>query len=150
MIRIKRIFLFALPLWLVALAASAQSYSVDWHKVAGGGGTSTGGTFSLSGTIGQPDASATLAGGGYSVTGGFWSLIATVPVAGTPNLTIHYVRPNTVVVSWPNTGSYSLEQKSNLPGGNWTASPYPVTTANGTSSITITPPTGSLFFRLAQ
>ena len=38
------------------LGASAQSYSIDWYKVSGGGGTSTGGVFSVSGTIGQPDA----------------------------------------------------------------------------------------------
>ncbi|HXR05029.1 MAG TPA: hypothetical protein VN836_10025, partial [Verrucomicrobiae bacterium] len=36
--------------------ANAQQYSIDWHKVAGGGGTSSGGTFAVSGTIGQPDA----------------------------------------------------------------------------------------------
>ena len=26
---------------LLALSASAQNYSIDWYKVAGGGGTST-------------------------------------------------------------------------------------------------------------
>jgi hypothetical protein len=39
--------------------------------VDGGGGTSTGGVFSLSGTIGQPDASSS-SGGAYTVKGGFW------------------------------------------------------------------------------
>jgi len=39
---------------LIALSASAQSYSIDWFKVAGGGGTSTNAQYSLSGTIGQP------------------------------------------------------------------------------------------------
>jgi hypothetical protein len=34
----------------------AQSYSIDWYKIAGGGGTSTGATYQVSGTIGQPDA----------------------------------------------------------------------------------------------
>jgi hypothetical protein len=37
-----------------------------------------------------------------------------------------------------------------LPAG-WSTSGYPVTSnANGTNSITITPPTGNLFFRLFQ
>ena len=44
----------------------AQSYSIDWYKIAGGGGTSTGATYSMSGTIGQPDASGAMNGGGYS------------------------------------------------------------------------------------
>ena len=34
----------------------AQQYSIDWYKIAGGGGTSTGGTYAVSGTIGQHDA----------------------------------------------------------------------------------------------
>jgi hypothetical protein len=55
-----------------------------------------------------------------------------------------------VLVSWPDTGSYTLQQNSNLAGGSWTTSGYTITTANGTNSITITPPTGNLFFRLKQ
>ena len=44
--------------WSLMLAATgfAQQYSIDWHKIAGGGGTSTNGQFTLSGTIGQSDA----------------------------------------------------------------------------------------------
>jgi predicted signal transduction protein with EAL and GGDEF domain len=41
---------------LSATAAVAQTYSIPWHTINGGGGSSTGGTFSLSGTIGQWDA----------------------------------------------------------------------------------------------
>jgi len=36
--------------------ALPQQCSIDWYKIAGGGGTSTGGVYSASGTIGQPDA----------------------------------------------------------------------------------------------
>jgi len=32
----------------------AQSYTIDWYKIAGGGGTSTGGTQQVSGTIANP------------------------------------------------------------------------------------------------
>ena len=58
-----------------AALSQAQSYSIDWYKVAGGGGTSTGGTYSVSGTIGQHDAGGPMTGGSYSLTGGFWALI---------------------------------------------------------------------------
>ncbi len=119
-------------------------------KVAGGGGTSTGGTYAVSGTIGQPDAGGPMTGGSYSLTGGFWSLISVVQTAGAPNLAITFVGPNSVKVSWPNTGSYTLLQNTNLGGGSWTTSGYSITTANGTNSITITPPTGKLFFRLSN
>jgi hypothetical protein len=50
------------------------------------------------------------------VTGGFWSLISVVQTAGLPNLTITH-NGNTVTVSWPNTGSYTLQQNANLAAG---------------------------------
>jgi hypothetical protein len=130
--------------------ASGQSYSIDWYKIAGGGGTSTGGTYSVTGTIGQHDAGGPMTGGNYSLTGGFWALISVVQTPGFPNLIITFVGPNSVLVSWPNTGSYTLQQNSNLAGGSWTTSGYSITTSNGTNSITVNPPTGNLFFRLAK
>jgi hypothetical protein len=138
------------------LRALGQSYTVDWYKIAGGGGTSTGGPvtganyYSVSGTIGQPDASGALSGGQYSVTGGFWSIISVVQTAGLPNLTITH-SGSSVIVSWPNTGSYTLQQNANLAlASGWTPSGYTITTANGTNSFTPTVPTGNLFFRLKQ
>ena len=140
----------AVCLWGAPL--HAQSYSIAWYKVAGGGGASSNGQYSVSGTIGQQDAGTAMTGGNYSLTGGFWSLIAVVQTPGTPNLSIAQ-SGNSVMVSWPNTGSYTLQQNSNLaaPAG-WATSGYTVTTNSpaGTNSITIAPPTGSLFFRLAN
>ncbi len=139
---------------LIPALSHAQTYSIGWYKVAGGGGTSAGTNgatvYSVSGTIGQQDASAAMTGGNYSLTGGFWSLISVVQTPGAPTLTITQLG-NSVIVSWPDTGSYTLQQNSNLaaPAG-WTTSGYTATNANGTNSITITPPTGHLFFRLFQ
>jgi hypothetical protein len=135
---------------LLPAASFAQSYSINWYKIAGGGGTSSGGSFSLSGTIGQPDAGGTMTGGGYSLTGGFWSLVSVVQSAGSPTLTVSLLG-SSVVVSWPapSTG-FILEQASNLAATNWTTSAYTITTNGPTESITISAPTGNLFFRLAQ
>jgi hypothetical protein len=44
---------------------------LDWSSIDGGGGQSSGGPYSLTGTVGQPDA-AYSAGGEYEVLGGFW------------------------------------------------------------------------------
>jgi hypothetical protein len=144
------LFCFILVLAAFSLRTSAQTYSIDWYKIAGGGGTSTGGTYSLSGTIGQPDASGAMTGGSYSLTGGFWSIIAVVQSPGLPNLIVTR-SGNNVIVSWPDTGNYTLQQNGNLSGGSWTTSGYSViTNANGTNSVTITAPTGNLFFRLQQ
>jgi hypothetical protein len=132
-------------------ALRAQNYSINWFKVSGGGGTSAGGNYSVSGTIGQQDAGGAMTGGNYSLTGGFWSLVAVAQTAGLPNLAITRAG-NSIIVSWPDTGSYTLQQNTNLaaPAG-WIKSLYPILSANGTNSIMfITPATGNLFFRLAN
>ena len=64
-------------------AAMAQPFAINWYTIDGGGGTSTGGAFTLSGTIGQPDASVTpMTGGAFTLTGGFWAGAGTPPVPG--------------------------------------------------------------------
>jgi hypothetical protein len=142
--------LFLLFAFLIPTVSFAQNYSIDWYKVAGGGGTSSNGQYMVSGTIGQHDAGGPMTGGSYSLTGGFWSLISVVQTAGLPNLTITH-SGNSVIVSWPDTGSYTLQQNSNLAAtAGWSTNGYSISTANGTNSITITPPTGNLFFRLSN
>ena len=142
--------LFLLLCLLIPTISFAQPYAIDWYKVAGGGGTSSGGVYAVSGTIGQPDASGPMTGGNYSLTGGFCSLISVVQTAGLPALTITHAG-NSVIVSWPNTDGYTLQQNGNLAVvAGWTTSGYSIATANGTNSITVAPPTGNLFFRLKQ
>jgi hypothetical protein len=68
----------ALFLTFLALTWTAQAqggYDLSWWTVDGGGGTvSDGGSqYSLTGTVGQPDAGAALTGGGYKLVGGFWN-----------------------------------------------------------------------------
>lgn len=125
----------------------AQQYSISWYKIAGGGGTSTGGTYAVSGTIGQPDANGPMTGGAYSLTDGFWSFIAAVQTAGAPKLTITR-SGNSVVISWPypSTG-WTLQQNSDLTTANWSTTSG--VSNDGTSNfIIISSPTGQLFFRL--
>jgi hypothetical protein len=133
--------------WLVAVAvAHAQQYSIDWYKVSGGGGTSTGGVYSVSGTIGQPDASGAMSGGNYSVTGGFWSLIQVVQTPGAPLLIITHVG-NQAIVSWdPSATGWTLQTNNNLTTGTW--GNYLGAVSN--NSVTNAPPTGNVFFRLKQ
>ena len=54
-----------------APAQAAGPYQIDWYTIDGGGGTSTGGPYTLTGTIGQPDAH-WCRGGPYELLGGFW------------------------------------------------------------------------------
>ena len=130
------------------VTASAQNYSIDWYKVAGGGGTSTGGTYQVSGTIGQHDAGGPMTGGGYSLSGGFWSLYA-VAMPGVPPLFITKNGPSTVLIWWlPGTGSFTLQTNGNAAISAWTSYAGAISSNGGTNSLTITPPKGNLFFRL--
>jgi hypothetical protein len=134
-----------IPLLLAAAAVHAQQYSVDWYKISGGGGTSTNGRYSLSGTIGQPDASGAMHGGNYSVTGGFWSLYA-VQTPGAPLLTITFVG-NQAVVSWDSSiTGWTLQTNANLTTPTW--GNFLGNVVN--NSVTNSPSQGNVFFRLKQ
>lgn len=145
-------------IWLgiIALAATAwpaailhaQSYSIDWFKVAGGGATSTGGVYSASGTIGQHDAG-TMIGGGYSLDSGFWSLIGAVQTPGAPLLSIQLTSTNSVIVSWPSSATgFTLQQNNNVAVPNWVAVTNSVSLNGGQSQVIVSPPTGRQFYRL--
>jgi hypothetical protein len=137
----------AMALAALVMPIQAQSYSIPWYKVSGGGGTSTGGVYSVSGTIGQIDAGGPLTGGNYSLTGGFWSLYA-VQTPGAPLLSIT-VTNNTAMVYWssPATG-YNLQVNTNLATTNWVIPPETVTDNGMIKYILVNPPTGSRFYRL--
>lgn len=58
----------------IIYAQAGGGYDLSWSTVDGGGATfSTGGTYSLGGTIGQPDAG-TMSGGAFTLDGGFWGV----------------------------------------------------------------------------
>jgi hypothetical protein len=134
-----------LSLLFVLSSASAQ-YSIDWHTIDGGGGTSTGGGYSVSGTIGQPDAGGPMTNGQYSVTGGFWALPNAVQVVGAPTLTIVPATPGNATISWsPNTPGFVLQETWGLSPANWTNS-----LSGATNPITVSSTNGAKFYRLFQ
>ena len=145
----KKLVLACLLASAFCLTGWAQPYSIDWHKVAGGGGTSTGGTYQINGTIGQYDAGGPMTGGNYSLTGGFWAPISVIQTPGAP--TLYFSRSgSTLTVYWQNVTGWNLQQNTNLatPAGWSVNSSW--TTANGTNSLILTSPTGNLFFRLSH
>ncbi len=115
---------------------------MDWYKIAGGGRrASTNGQYSVSGTIGQPDASVAMNGGNYSLTGGFWSLIQVVQTPGAPLLSISY-SGNQAIVSWdPSVTGWTLQTNNNLTTGTW--GNYGGQVVN--NSVTNAPPTEMYF-----
>jgi len=93
-----------------------------------------------------------MSGGQYSVTGGYWSMINVVQMPDVPKLIIVPHGANSVKVLWPDaaTSTYTLQQNANLATATWVTSGYAISNVGGTNAITITPPTGNLFFRLTN
>lgn len=114
---------FAIFVALVAITSQAQTYVITSSTIDGGGGTSTGGVYSVSGTIGQPDAGGPMTNGQYSVTGGFWALPTAVQTPGAPTLTITAGAPGQATISWsPATPGFVLQETALLSTANWTNS----------------------------
>ncbi len=59
-------------------AKPADTYTIDWYTIDGGGAMNLqGGSYTLSGTIGQFDAG-TMSGGNYKLNGGFWGFVDSI------------------------------------------------------------------------
>ena len=142
------VFLFLL---LIPAIGFAQQYSIDWFTIDGGGGTSTGGVYSVSGTIGQPDANATpMTGGNFSLTGGFWSLLSVVLTPGAPLLSITLTTTNTALVSWPSPSTgFNLQVNTNrVASVNWSNAPGTIQDDGTIKYLIVNPPAGNRFYRL--
>ena len=146
-----RNLILALFLWGMALPAKAE-FTIDWHSMDGGGGSSTGGVFSISGTVGQSDAGE-MSGGSYVLQGGFWAVLAAVQQPGLPRLEISGTN-GIVTLSWPaSAAAYGLEQTTDLvaiPGG-WTSVPdslYRTNSLGYTASLPLA--SGKAYFRLKR
>jgi len=143
-------FHFCLLLSTFYFSAWGQ-YSMDWSTIAGGGGASTGGVYSVTGTIGQPDAG-TMSGGNYTLQGGFWGIIAAVQTPGAPFLTVFRTTTNTVAVSWPSPSTgWTLQQNTNsVSSANWSNVTSGIQDDGTTKTLIVNPPAGNRFYRLKQ
>jgi len=143
-------FVLGATLLLAVSVGHAQTYAIDWFKIAGGGGTSTGGVYSVSGTIGQPDASGPLTGGNYSLSGGFWSLLSVVQTPGAPVLSIASTPTNTIAVTWPSpaTGWIPQQNTNSVSSVNWSNVTDTIQDNGTTRTLIVSPPLGKRFYRL--
>lgn len=138
--------LVALGLLVGALSgnARAQTLSIPWHTMDAGGGTSTGGGFTVRGTVGQPDAGR-MSGGGFTVTGGFWAWPQVIQTPGAPTLVIAQSAPGQAVVSWAAAPGGWLLQEAAALNGPWTPVP-----GGSTSPVTVPASFPARFYRLSK
>lgn len=140
----------ALTITLGALLANSAlaDYSIGWFTLDGGGGTSGGGSYSLSGTVGQPDAG-TLTGGNYTLAGGFWGGVGAQALAR-PQLRIAVNAQGTAVtVAWPDPSTgFSLQENGDLNTSGWSAVGATPVVVDGEKQVTISLPAANRFYRL--
>ena len=138
-----------LATWIPVQGVQAQGFAIDWFTMDGGGGISTGGAYSLSGTIGQPDAGS-LTAASFKVEGGFWAAAA-IQTPGAPWLTITRAGAG-VVVSWPRPATgFLLDSTTSLnPPVAWSQVSFPYHTNATDISVTVMAPIGNQFYRLRK
>lgn len=124
------------------LCAHGQNgYTNTWSRVTGGGGTSTGGVYAATSTVGQPETGHT-SGGNYTVDQGFWSPIALVQMPGAPPFFLWRTGTNHVVIAWPYpSAGYGLQQSTNLNTTNWMAVTNAPVAVGDEWRVTLTVPT---------
>lgn len=61
-------------------------YAIQQSSIAPGGGTSSGGSYSVTGTVGQTVAGTTSTQGPYKIDGGFWAPEMLAPTAATAEI----------------------------------------------------------------
>jgi hypothetical protein len=123
-------------------------YTINWSTIDGGGGTSTGGVYAVTGTIGQPDAG-TMSGGSYSMAGGFWGIVSAVQTPGAPLLRIVTTTTNAVVIVWPAASSgFKLQFNADLNTTTWTEVGQTPAVIGGENQVIGSPVVGNRFYRL--
>jgi hypothetical protein len=128
-------------------------YSIQTFRIAGGGALNgSGGAYTLSGTIGQPEALGFLTGEPYSAIGGFWASPLSISNPAIPMLDVEQLKNGDIRVFWPLPATrLVLDQADSLTGTSqpnaWTQVAFPYQT-NASHVFIIVPPTKSRFYRL--
>jgi hypothetical protein len=141
---------FALGCVLIPSLGYGQPYSLDCYKISGGGGTSADSRYSITGTIGQYDATpALLVGETYSEISGYWNPDSSAAGPIITPIANQIIRPATslalrVGASDPNADQLTFSLDPGAPTGaqidstngcfSWFAS---LAQASSTNSITV-------------
>lgn len=147
--KVKAIRVLLTTVTLLTASAALADFALDWSTVDGGGSSSTGGVYSVSGTIGQPD-TGTMIGGNFTLQGGFWPGVAVVQTPGAPTLSIQATNQS-LVLTWPAPATgYVLQENHSLTTTNWTTVSNAPVVGGGEKRVTISSPLGNRFYRLSK
>jgi hypothetical protein len=146
----RALFLIFL-LWSLATSGVAADLTLPSARI-GGGGTSTGGSFTVRGKLSEPSpAGTTFSGGSFTVTGGVVSTVALVFTPDAPRLTLQRTVGG-YELSWPLPApGYVLQEAAALANDGataWINSTATYTDLNGRRIVHLPPNGPRRFFRL--
>jgi hypothetical protein len=128
----------------------AQDFSIDFGLAGGGGGSSFGGDFELSATIGQPEAGDMIAGD-FAIIAGFWNIVTTFETPGAPSLSVS-LAGDSIIISWPDNGSagFVLEETPALADSSrpWMPVDALPEVSDGVKTVHLRLAPGNHFYRL--
>jgi len=139
---------------LLAFAAARQNilaqYSLLSSSFAAVGRESSGGSYTVSSSIGNVGGATTASEGSFSVTSSPW-MVAVVESPGSPKLTI-VAASGSMSVSWPSLSTgWVLQQNTNgVTSVNWSNVTATIQDDGITKSLTVNPAAGSRFYRLVH
>jgi hypothetical protein len=145
----KTLAILITGLALLTASANAQLFSIAWFELNGGGSTSTGGNYTLTGNPGPP-AAGQVNGDAFSLLGGFLGMTAATQPSDPPSLSAWCIN-TTIVVTWPaSAAGWVLEVTVGdpTPASVWTAIPPPYGTDGAHLLFSEPLPLGSKFYRL--
>lgn len=129
-------------------ALYGEGFSIEWQVLDATVGTSTGGSYSITGIIGQPNASTPMTGGEFSISGGVTGLAVALREQNSPALRIE-PRGANLLIAWPSSGmGFHLQQSSSLITPGWNEVLVTPTVAGSENQILLPFAAGHRFFRL--
>jgi hypothetical protein len=100
--------------------ASAQTFAISRHVVAGGGGTASGESFTVTGTIGQSGVGAPMSGDTYTFNSGFWPVAFAASLFTDEPLVVGVTLARALHVSELRTRVSALRTRFALSAATWT------------------------------
>ena len=135
---------------LAVVSALASDTALKASYISSGGGTSSGGTYTMSGTVGQP-VTLISSNGQYRLEPGFWAMMSVISTPEGPAIAFQRTG-NQVVFTWSEPpGTYVLQKATTLGNAadwqNVSQTPVQVGEQNALS-LELAP--GNQFFRLRK
>lgn len=139
--------LVILLLLAAGIAGKAADRAVTAVVSSGGGGKSVGTRFTVTGSIGQADATVTrLTGSRFGIDAGIQAMIVALQTPGAPTLEVT-ASGNQIIISWDNSVTgWTLQQTASIgPNASWQNSSGVVS-----NRLSLTAPSSNRFYRLTK